>query len=139
VNSKTQGEQMSSEDAIGKRIRDCRESKKISQSELAKLVGLSPAAIWNWESKGRVPRRKTLAKVADALKVSQEFLAEGNEAKDTLSSEISSDGARGDVARIHIDPPADTIAHELERARARIAELAGFELSRIKLKLTFGD
>jgi transcriptional regulator with XRE-family HTH domain len=130
---------MSSEDAVGKRIRDCRESKKISQSELAKLVGLSPAAIWNWESKGRVPRRKTLARVADALKVSEEYLSEGSESVEPPSADVLTDIARSDHSRSHSEPGSETIAAELERARARIAELAGFELSRIKLKLTFAD
>jgi transcriptional regulator with XRE-family HTH domain len=130
---------MSSEDAVGKRIRDCRESKKISQSELAKLVGLSPAAIWNWESKGRVPRRKTLARVADALKVSEEYLSEGSESAELLATDVSTDTSRVEQPRSHSEPGSDTIAAELERARARIAELAGFELGRIKLKLTFAD
>jgi transcriptional regulator with XRE-family HTH domain len=126
---------MSSEDAVGKRIRDCRESKKISQSELAKLVGLSPAAIWNWESKGRVPRRKTLAKVADALKVSQEYLSDGSD-RSGLAAE---DFPAPDSIKLQPDSGCDTIAGELERARAKIAELAGFDLSRIKLKLIVAD
>jgi transcriptional regulator with XRE-family HTH domain len=132
---------MSSEDNVGKRIRDCREALKISQSELAKLVGLSPAAIWHWEAKGRVPRRRTLAKLAGALKVSERYLFEGKYGGDLLSEEKET-SVRPRNAVVAQSEPSNgtmTMAAEIEKTRARIAELTGVELTRIKLQLTFVD
>jgi transcriptional regulator with XRE-family HTH domain len=130
---------MSSEDTVGKRIRDCREALKISQSELAKLVGLSPAAIWHWESKGRVPRRKTLARLAGALKVSERYLSEGKNGGDLLLEERATKVRPGHAVIEQAVPSSWTMAAEIEKTRTRIAELTGVELTRIKLQLTFVD
>jgi transcriptional regulator with XRE-family HTH domain len=118
---------MSSEDAVGKRIRDCRESQKISQSKLAKLLGLSSAAIWNWETQGRVPRPKTLSKVAELLHVSEEYLSAGKGSREASTP----------LRRPREEH--DTVAAEVEKIRAKIAQITGFEISKIKLELIISD
>jgi transcriptional regulator with XRE-family HTH domain len=124
--------------AVGARIRDQREARKMSQAELARQVGTTSAAVWNWETKGRVPRARVLAKVAEALNVSEQFLAEGGNGADSAHSETTK------VIRLVPDgaPPLEpeqevaTVAEVVERTRKRIAELTGFGLDQVKLTLT---
>jgi transcriptional regulator with XRE-family HTH domain len=113
---------MSSEDPIGKRIHDRREAKKISQSQLAKLVGITPATIWNWETKGTHPRPETLAKVAAVLEVSEDFLSSAQEEKT-----YAPPTRKGSVPKV------------IENAKAEISELTGYDVSHIKIQVTFED
>lgn len=53
----------------------------MSASDLARLVDVSPTAVWNWEKNDVIPRRDTLAQIAQVLGVSRDFLRTG--AKDT--------------------------------------------------------
>jgi transcriptional regulator with XRE-family HTH domain len=114
--------EMSSEDPIGKRIHDRREAKKISQSQLAKLVGITPATIWNWETRGTHPRPETLAKVAAVLEVSEDFLSDAQEEK---PYELP-------MRRV-------SIPKVIENAKADIAALTGCDVSHIKIQVTFED
>ena len=115
---------MSSEVPIGRRIHDRREAKRISQAQLAKLVGKSPVTVWNWESKGRHPRPETLAKVAAALDVSEDFLSEAKEEKTRRLSSLKK---------------ADSVTSLMENAKADIAELTGHDVSHIRIQVTFED
>ena len=56
-------------DKIAKRIEDCRHGKNISQSELARKVGVTPQAVQKWEKAKTVPRGATLRRLADVLEV----------------------------------------------------------------------
>jgi transcriptional regulator with XRE-family HTH domain len=105
----------------------------MSQAELAKRVGLTSAAIWNWETKGRVPRPQALAKVAKALNVSAQYLAEGREDADLSHSKTAN--VIPSAAKVARDQDA-SVAAVMERTRMQIAELTGFDLSHIKLTLT---
>jgi transcriptional regulator with XRE-family HTH domain len=60
------------------RVRTLRAQRAIAQSSLAKATGVSPAAIWQWEHAGAVPRSQTLFKLAQALGVSTGFLLTGD-------------------------------------------------------------
>jgi transcriptional regulator with XRE-family HTH domain len=110
----------------------------MSQAELAKHVGLSSAAIWNWETKGRVPRPRTLAKVAEALNVSEQFLAEGHDRPGLSHSGTTKEielAAKGAPAH-GTEQGVATLAEVVERTRKRIAELTGFGPDQLKLTLT---
>lgn len=63
--------------SIGDRIRHARKSAGLNQAALAARVGVTQPAVANWESGVHDPRRMMLAKLADALSVSLEWLAEG--------------------------------------------------------------
>ncbi|MFQ5562814.1 MAG: helix-turn-helix domain-containing protein [Parvularculaceae bacterium] len=63
--------------SIGDRIRRARKSLGLNQACLARRVGVSQPAVANWESGVHDPRRLMLVKLADALGVSAEWLAEG--------------------------------------------------------------
>lgn len=124
--------------SVGVRIRNQREARKMSQAQLAKQVGLSSAAIWNWETKGRVPRPQALAKVAEALNVSEEYLAEGRKGADLSPTGTRKiiQWAEEAVAPAQSSYQTATVAELLQRTRTRIAELTGFSPDQIKLTLT---
>lgn len=63
--------------SIGDRIRDARKQAGVSQVDLARKVGVTQPAVANWESGVHDPRRLMLAKIADALMVSPDWLASG--------------------------------------------------------------
>jgi transcriptional regulator with XRE-family HTH domain len=124
--------------SVGARIRIEREARKISQVELAKRAGLSSVAIWNWEARGRVPHRRTLAKVAKALNVSERYLAEGRNDADPPyagTTKAIRGAPEGDPAARGPEQ-GSTVAEVLDRTRMRIAELTGFDPDQIKLPLT---
>lgn len=64
--------------AIHQRIREAREQAGISQTELARLLGVTRSACSQWESaQGTAPRRERLEQLAALLGVSFEWLATG--------------------------------------------------------------
>lgn len=54
----------------GKKIREFRESKKLTQAQLGKMLGVSQALIGQWETGKRKPKYETLEKIASVLGVS---------------------------------------------------------------------
>jgi transcriptional regulator with XRE-family HTH domain len=61
---------------FGQRLQQLREDRSLTAAKLAKLTGVTPAAVWNWE-KGTIPRSDALLSVAKALGVSIEYLKSG--------------------------------------------------------------
>ncbi|HNP33994.1 MAG TPA: helix-turn-helix transcriptional regulator [Flavobacterium sp.] len=59
----------------GTKIRHFREKKRLSQEELAHLVGVSQVTIGNWEQ-GKSIKHEFIRKLANALEVSTDFLLE---------------------------------------------------------------
>ena len=60
---------------FGEKVRELHKQKHLSQSALAKLVGVSPRTIFSYESGKIYPRhRETYAKLADALDVDGNYL-----------------------------------------------------------------
>lgn len=62
------------------KIRYFREKKRLSQEELAYLVGVSQVTIGNWEQ-GKSIKHEYIKKLADALGLSTNFLLEDAENK----------------------------------------------------------
>lgn len=89
----------------------------MSASELARLVGVTPTAVWNWEKNGISPRSLILKKIAKVLGVSDEFLLTGRE---------ESPGSEG-----------RTLAKVIADARAEIANVAGLTLDRVTIEVDF--
>jgi hypothetical protein len=82
-----------------------------------------------------VPRPQALAKVAEALNVSEEYLSEGR--RGTVVPTLKT------IQRVPVEAPMAqssdqraTVAELLQRTRTRIAELTGFSPDQIKLTLT---
>ena len=62
---------------IGQRIRQTREKRSMSASDLARLTEVTPTAVWNWENNGIRPRPDTLATIAQVLGVTKDYLLAG--------------------------------------------------------------
>ncbi len=58
------------QEKLGKLFKQRREEKKLTQQELADLIGVTYKAISNWEHGRRLPDYSLLAKVCDALSIS---------------------------------------------------------------------
>ncbi len=67
--------------SIGDRVRQARKSAGLSQADLAKRIGVSQPAIATWESGVHDPRRVVMAKLADALSISHEWLTAGSRSR----------------------------------------------------------
>ncbi len=69
---------------IGNFITKCREEKKLTQSKLGELLGVSNKAVSKWENGKSLPNTKIMTKLCDILQVSLEELLNGarNEIQD---------------------------------------------------------
>jgi transcriptional regulator with XRE-family HTH domain len=90
----------------------------MSSSDLARSVGVTATAVWNWRN-GSIPRSETLTAVAESLGVTKEFLLKGDDGMPALQA------APGTVAEI------------VEDAKRRIAAASGYSVDRVKLSLEF--
>ncbi len=61
-------------DKVALRIKQRRHELRITQTELAQISGLTPAAISQFEAGTRHPSFKTLSALSNALKVTSDFL-----------------------------------------------------------------
>ena len=68
------------------RLRAARELRAMNQAELAQAADLQPSAISHFETGGRSPSFDNLKRLADALKVTTDYLI-GRSSEPTLSSE----------------------------------------------------
>ncbi|MBL4662986.1 MAG: helix-turn-helix transcriptional regulator [Flavobacteriaceae bacterium] len=64
--------------SFGKRLKKVRQNKEISQSELGKIVDIHYTQIGRYESKGVKPSGEVLAKIANTLGVTSDFLMSGS-------------------------------------------------------------
>ena len=66
---------------FGEKVRSLRKEKKMSQQELASMVGVSYRTIRSWEVEGRFPKQNVLyQKLADALQCDVSYLMSEDEA-----------------------------------------------------------
>jgi transcriptional regulator with XRE-family HTH domain len=61
-------------DGIGRRIREAREAKGLTQAELASLIGTTPSAVSNYEKGVSHPKEAILYKLIKVLEVDANFL-----------------------------------------------------------------
>src|SRR5580704_1921295 len=111
----------SSPTEISKRIKETREARGMTASELARLVGVTPTAVWNWEKNSITPRRPALEQIAKALGVSIHFLLTGE----------------GGTMQVDETRSVGTVASILEDAKAKLVEATGLSPDRIKLNVQF--
>lgn len=78
-------------DIFAERLRSGRELRKMSQTELAEKTGLLPSAISHFETGRRSPSFANLKALADALKITTDYLVGRSEQPNTsaaLSSKL---------------------------------------------------
>lgn len=78
---------------IGQTIRDLRKLKKMSQSELAKVVGVSQTTVTAWETGKAEPSSSAISSLADYFNVTTDYLLGRPEKKDdnTKTADIDDD------------------------------------------------
>ncbi len=59
---------------LGDKIKELRENKNLTQSQLSKILGVSPSTIGMWEQNRRSPDNESLKKIADLFDVSIDSL-----------------------------------------------------------------
>lgn len=59
---------------FGRRLREVRKSKKLTQIELANMLGISQKSYSHWENNKTFPNFETLIKLVDLLDVSLDWL-----------------------------------------------------------------
>ena len=59
---------------FGKRLREVRKSKKLTQIELANMLGISQKSYSHWENNKTFPSFENLVKLADLFEVSLDWL-----------------------------------------------------------------
>lgn len=64
--------------SIGQRIQELRKSKDMSQTKLAKKIGVSLTQLQRYENKGVQPPADVLRNLADTFNVSVDYLIYGN-------------------------------------------------------------
>ena len=114
---------ISSREDIAKRVEQTREARGFSASEFARLVGVTPTAVWNWEKNSTTPRRPALEQIAKVLGVSIDYILTGEEGGRTIQAATPT--------------PVESVSAIIDDARARLALSTGVPLERIKLNVNF--
>lgn len=73
---------------IGERIKELRTAKKLTQTELAKIVGLSYIQIGRYETQKSNPSSDVLQKLATTLGTTTDYLMQGN-TDDIVSAQLT--------------------------------------------------
>lgn len=68
---------------INKRIRQLREEKRWTQTDLARMMHVTPATVCRWESGQKFPEAKKIARLGDLFGVSMDFLYGRTDARET--------------------------------------------------------
>ncbi len=58
------------------KVRDARLALKLSQQRLADMVGVSVRSIIKYEVEGTMPRKSVMSRLAEALRVSEQYLSD---------------------------------------------------------------
>lgn len=75
----TEKENSMENNLFSNRLKTLRMQKGLSQKAFAELIGLNPVQYNRYENKEVIPSTDTLAKLADALEISVDYLLEGQE------------------------------------------------------------
>jgi transcriptional regulator with XRE-family HTH domain len=84
---------------FGQRLREIRETRELSQSDLARLAGMQPSAIAHFEADRRKPSFDNTRALAQALKVTTDYLLGTAQATATA---FRDEGKLSDADRQHI-------------------------------------
>lgn len=109
---------------FGSKLRQLREARGMTQTDLARILGVSPKAVSKWEANRMEPRPPMVAKIAQALGVTKDELVHGSSPKPETTSAPETD-KRLDRATAPLPSPAvaSQIDQILRRATAEVLEL----------------
>lgn len=100
---------------IGQTIRDLRKLKKMSQSELAKVVGVSQTTVTAWETGKAEPSSSAISSLADYFNVTTDYLLGRPEKKDDDNVDYVALDKALDNARSFDGEPIDDHDREILR------------------------
>lgn len=115
--------------AIGKRIKEARINRNLTQEELAKIVGVTKGAIANYESNTSHPKEPIIYSLMEALNVDANFLFQDNiktkkaspipdEAMQLAKDYTDLDFHGKRMVQIVVDEEKDRMKEETKRAQA---------------------
>ena len=104
---------------IGQIIRDLRKLKKMSQSELAKVVGVSQTTVTAWETGKAEPSSSAISSLADYFNVTTDYLLGRPEKKDNDNVDYVALDKALDNARSFDGEPMDDHDREILRGILR--------------------
>lgn len=81
-------------ETTGQRIRALRTEKKLTQGELAKIVGVSAPNVTGWEKDAYSPKADPLSKMAAYFGVSTSYITNGDESGPKLDNNVTPVGSK---------------------------------------------
>ena len=79
---------------VGERLRELRTAKKLSQEQLAKIIGVSHNTVSTYESDMRQPSYDVLASLSRVFRVSTDYILGIESSCDDTSAAVIRDGSR---------------------------------------------
>lgn len=113
---------VSHKETFGERLRRLRTDRAMSQSHLARQLGVSKVTVWNWEKDSSVPRSQSLEQLAEIFKCSVRELLFGDDA-----SAFPDDGERG------------SLRETLDFYKTKIAAVAGVSTEDVAITISFSN
>jgi len=114
--------------SFSSQLRELRRRKGLTVAGLAESAGVSRPTIWSWEHAKSQPRRTSLAALAGALGVSEREIL-GEVPSEGLATSVDQ---RARPTGEGLDR-AETLIEEINRAKDRIARLAGTEPDKVRI------
>ncbi|KSU00621.1 helix-turn-helix domain-containing protein [Lactococcus lactis] len=119
---------------VGMKIKEFRKNKKLTQQDLANLVGVKNSAISNYEQGTRIPKRDFLFRVANALGVSiDEFFPMQSEETSSTLSEINKISSQLEEPRQKI--VLDTASSQLKEQEEQQSKIVSIKNEQEKFDL----
>jgi transcriptional regulator with XRE-family HTH domain len=100
--------------------------KRLSQSDVAREVGYTPTAVWNWLQGNTLPRPETLVALSELLEVDIDWLRDGE------SSSTDRDENEVPISSV------ESISDRIESLRAELSAVTGCEIAQVKITVEFG-
>lgn len=123
---------------VGMKIKEFRKNKKLTQQDLADLVGVKNSAISNYEQGIRIPKRDFLFRVANALGVSiDEFFPIQSEETSSTLSEINKISSQLEEPRQKI--VLDTASSQLKEQKKENAKVVSIKTEQQKQGIDLAD
>ena len=97
---------------FGKRLRQIRKERKMTQEEFAKMLGTSKQILSRYEREDRSPRIEVVRKYAEALKVSADYLL-GDEEAEAVSAMFWTQKKEKPFYKIFMEVTADQMGLDL--------------------------
>ena len=99
---------------FGARLSSLRQQRGLSRADLARLVGVSQPAVYNWEQNDKLPRTAGIAALCKVLGTTEDYLVRGKGTAETT-------------------PAAKSVNKIIEDAKGELATALGMPAARVQL------